>query len=206
MWSCNIKFQPRCQHVFWLLSCSESTEEDEKIRNKTSISISENWRNKNFTLYYEGIQWMHDSLMMWGSCVWKVQANIKRKAVIKWSDWLFTTQRVCEKEAFFFFFLCGYFPFPGKHWQGCFCDDVALGPSHAPSHTLCFFHVYTRTFFFFLPLITLTASPSIYTLCYSFKPAPTPVWWSTIKSAGLSPWNVTEGRYHRANVRYITHI
>lgn len=148
---------------------------------------------------------MHDSLMMWGSCVRKVQANIKRKAVIIWTNWLFTTQRVCEQEAFFSSALplCGYFPFPGKHWRGCFCDDVALGPSHAPSHTLCFACVHEDLFFF--PLITLTASPSIYTLRY-FKPTPTPMWCSTIKSAGLSPWNVTEGRYHRANVRYITHI
>ena len=206
MWSCNIKFQPRCQHVFWLLSCSESTEEDEKIRNKTSISISENWRNKNFTLYYEGIQWMHDSLM-WGSCVWKVQANIKRKAVIKWTDWLFTTQRVCEKEAFFFFFFFVDIFLSLENTDRVVFVTMSPSGHRTPPHTLCVFFMSTRgPLFFFLPLITLTASPSIYTLCYSFKPAPTPVWWSTIKSAGLSPWNVTEGRYHRANVRYITHI
>ena len=150
---------------------------------------------------------MHDSLMMWGSCVWKVQADIKRKAVIIWTNWLFTTQRVCEQEAFFFLRRCLFVDIFLSLENTDRVVFVMMSPSghRTPPHTLCVFACVHEDLFFFFSLITLTASPSIYTLCY-FKPTPTPMWWSTIKSAGLSPWNVTEGRYHRANVRYITHI
>lgn len=150
MWSCNIKFQPRCQHVFWLLSCSESTEEDEKIRNKTSISISENWRNKNFTLYYEGIQWMHDSLMMWEVVCEKFRPTSKGRLLSnELTDCLPHSAFVRRK--LFFFFSLWIFSFPWKTLTGLFlwrCRPRAIA---RPLTHFVFFSCLQEDLFFFSP-------------------------------------------------------